>query len=119
MPVVVLEARYRSQNSSSCEQSFVYNFNIEVKIPVIDPKTNEINARNYLFISMLKTNYNRYKLALKRTSTSILNQSKHKRDTNIVYMTKNCEICILIITPQLPLKIWLIIRNGFIKHYKH
>lgn len=51
---------------------------------------------------MLKTNYKRYKLALKKRLQ--------------VYSTKVNKNGKELITPQLRLKIWLIIINAFLKH---
>lgn len=48
-----------------------------------------------------------------------MNQYIQNHGTNIVYMTKIYEPCILLITLRLTLKILLIIRDTFLKHYKN
>ena len=60
---------------------------------------------------MLKMNKKIDKLSRKRFFTGILNICKQKQGTSLVYMTKNCEHCILFITLRLTLKFHFIIRN--------
>lgn len=48
-----------------------------------------------------------------------MNQYIQKLGMSIVYMTKIYEPCILLITLRLTLKILLIIRDAFLKHYKN
>lgn len=48
-----------------------------------------------------------------------MNQYIQKLGKSIVYMTKIYEPCILLITLRLTLKILLIIRDAFLKHYKN
>lgn len=46
--------------------------------------------------------------------------TKQKHGTSLVNTTKNCNFCILLITPGLPLK-WMIItteKNALIQHCK-
>lgn len=81
------------------------------------PKINVTNARNCLF--MFKINQQIEKNSLKRNFYGIMNQCKHKHATSLVYIIKNWELCILLITLELTLKFWLIVRNDLRKHYKN
>lgn len=81
------------------------------------PKLNVTNARNCLF--MFKINQQIEKNSLKRNFYGIMNQCKHKHATSLVYIIKNWELCILLITLELTLRFWLIVRNDLLKHYKN
>lgn len=59
------------------------------------------------------------KNSLKRNFYGIMNQCKHKHATSLVYIIKNWELCILLITLELTLRFWLIVRNDLLKHYKN
>lgn len=82
-------------------------------------------AHEHLLLTLLGTVYLCLKLIcgykknhIEEEITGLLNQHKQKEDTNIVYITKNCNICILLITLRPTLKFKWIIRNAILKHSK-
>lgn len=77
-------------------------------------KMNVTNAWNCSFV--FKTNSQTEKISLNQNFTSILNSCEQKHGTNLVNITKNCKFFILLITPRLTLKIWLIVYLCFSLH---
>lgn len=80
-------------------QVTVYVLNVNKKIPGLDLKMNKTNIRISLF--MFKRIADRKISLKKKTVTGILNQCEQKHAASLVFITKICEFCILLITVHL------------------
>lgn len=72
----------------------------------------------YLFVLNINTHFQAFVTFILGINLEF-SKCKKNDDLSFVYITKNCEPCITLITRLLKLKFWLTISISIMKHYKH